>query len=364
MGCHFVLRTDHAALRWLKNFKEPEGQIARWLETLEAYDFTLVHRPGRKHENADALSRGPCCQCNGDHEGKPSRRGKKSPRIDETKAIRTRRQKTPPVETKSNWLTSEGINVDKLKSEQQTDPVLNEVFGWVQNDERPSHDQISHGGTELKFYWGQFDTLKISNGVLVRELNRPDLPLKLQALVPPTMRQQVLQECHSVLTAGHLGRAKSAANLKRRFLWPGMRKDLELFVKSCDVCGRYKSDGQKRKAAMKNYRTGVAMERVCVDIVGPFPVSTHGNKYALVVTDCFTKYVEIYPMPNQEATSVAQVLTKEFFSRYGVPTYLHSDQGTQFESALFAETCKLLGITKTRNEKYQNSDKNDCHDDR
>ena len=53
-------------------------------------------------------------------------------------------------------------------------------------------------------------------------------------------------------------------------------------------------------------------------------------------------------MPNQEAATVAQILTKEFFSRYGVPTYLHSDQGTQFESMLFAEMCKLLGITKTR----------------
>ena len=53
-------------------------------------------------------------------------------------------------------------------------------------------------------------------------------------------------------------------------------------------------------------------------------------------------------MANQEASTVAQILTKEFFSRYGVPTYLHSDQGTQFESMLFAEMCKLLGITKTR----------------
>jgi transposase InsO family protein/predicted aspartyl protease len=348
VGRHFTLRTDHAALRWLRNFKEPEGQIARWLETLEAYDFTLVHRPGQKHANADALSRGPCGQCHGNHEGQPSRRGRKRVEKDETRAVRTRSSKIPSVTVQSNWLTSENINVDKLKFEQQTDPVLCEVFRWVQDGERPSHGEISHGGTELKFCWGQFDTLKIVNGVLVRELARQDLPLKLQALVPPSMREQVLKECHGVLTAGHLGRAKSGANLKRRFLWPGMRKDLELFVKSCDTCGRYKSDGQKRKAAMKNFRTGIAMERVCVDIVGPFPVSCRGNKYALVVTDCFTKYVEVYPMPNQEATSVAQVLAKEFFSRYGVPTYLHSDQGTQFESQLFAETCKLLGITKTR----------------
>ena len=200
----------------------------------------------------------------------------------------------------------------------------------------------------MKFYWGQFETLKVVNGLLVRELNRENLPLKLQALVPPSMREQVLTDCHSVLTAGHLGRTKSESNLKRRFLWPGMRKDLELFVKSCETCAKYKSDGQKRKASMKDFRSGISMERICVDIVGPFPESNNGNKYALVVTDCFMKYVEIYPMLNQEATTVAQIMTKEFFSRYGVPTYLHSDQGTQLESALFAETCKILGITKTR----------------
>jgi hypothetical protein len=67
-----------------------------------------------------------------------------------------------------------------------------------------------------------------------------------------------------------------------------------------------------------------------------------------VVTDCFTKYVEIYPMPNQEAETVAKALTREFFSRYGVPEELHSDQGTQFESRLFQEVCHMLGIEKTR----------------
>ena len=87
------------------------------------------------------------------------------------------------------------------------------------------------------------------------------------------------------------------------------------------------------------------MERVCV-VVGPFPVSTNGNKYGLVVTDCFTKYVEIYPIPNQEAVTVATTLTKEFFSRYGVPTLLHTDQGTQFESVVFQETCRFLELRR------------------
>ena len=49
------MRTDHASLRWLQSFHEPEGQVARWLECLSEYDFEVVHRPGTKHINADAL---------------------------------------------------------------------------------------------------------------------------------------------------------------------------------------------------------------------------------------------------------------------------------------------------------------------
>ena len=90
------------------------------------------------------------------------------------------------------------------------------------------------------------------------------------------------------------------------------------------------------------------MEQVFFDLAGLFPVSGQGNKYALAVTDCFTKYVEIYDLPNQVAETVAEVLTPEFFSRFGVPLELHSDQGTQFESKLFQEICELLGIHKTR----------------
>ena len=63
LGRHFVVWTDHGSLTWLRNFKNPEGQLARWLEQLQEYDFSIVHRPGRRHHNADALSRIPCRQC-------------------------------------------------------------------------------------------------------------------------------------------------------------------------------------------------------------------------------------------------------------------------------------------------------------
>ena len=57
LGRKFVVRSDHQALVWLFRLKEPEGRIARWIEILSEYDFSIEYRPGNKHTNADALSR-------------------------------------------------------------------------------------------------------------------------------------------------------------------------------------------------------------------------------------------------------------------------------------------------------------------
>ncbi|MBJ5547129.1 Ty3/Gypsy family RNase HI domain-containing protein, partial [Salmonella enterica subsp. enterica serovar Derby] len=59
-GQKFLVRTDHGALRWLLSFRNPEGQTARWIQRLQEYHFTIEHRSGCSHRNADALSRRPC----------------------------------------------------------------------------------------------------------------------------------------------------------------------------------------------------------------------------------------------------------------------------------------------------------------
>lgn len=58
-GSEFVCRVDHHSLIWLHNLKNPQGTLARWLEVLGSYKFDVIHRPGRQHSNADALSRLP-----------------------------------------------------------------------------------------------------------------------------------------------------------------------------------------------------------------------------------------------------------------------------------------------------------------
>ena len=57
-GHRFTIRTDHAALKWLLNFRYPEGQVARWFQQLQEYDFKIQHRPGKSHSNADTCR--PC----------------------------------------------------------------------------------------------------------------------------------------------------------------------------------------------------------------------------------------------------------------------------------------------------------------
>ena len=58
-GARFCIRTDHAPLRSVMNAKDPEGQLARWIEFLSTFDFEIQYRAGERHQNADALSRRP-----------------------------------------------------------------------------------------------------------------------------------------------------------------------------------------------------------------------------------------------------------------------------------------------------------------
>jgi len=85
-----------------------------------------------------------------------------------------------------------------------------------------------------------------------------------------------------------------------------------------------------------------------MDILGPLPSTKSGNCYLLVVVDCFSKWVEAFPLKNFRAKTVAEVFVNKVVSRHGVPLEIHTDQGKCFESKLFKEMTQLLGIRKTR----------------
>ena len=138
----------------------------------------------------------------------------------------------------------------------------------------------------------------------------------------------VLQECHDSPSGGHLAMTKTLEKIRSRFYWPGQHKDVEDWCKGCEMCASRKSPSiQKRQAPLQSNITGCPLQRVAMDILGPLPLASRGNKYVLVVGDYFTKDVEAYPMPNMEAGTVAELFVSCFVCHFGVPDVLHTDQG-------------------------------------
>ena len=106
---------------------------------------------------------------------------------------------------------------------------------------------------------------------------------------------------HNLLLTGHMGIAKTITHVKQSFIWYNMAKDIELFVKSCSLCNRNKKANVKPKAALGQYHSGSPLERVHIDILGPFTPCSKGNQYVLMTIDQFSKRLECFPLPQQNA---------------------------------------------------------------
>ena len=322
-GRKFTVRTDHSSLQWLLNFREPENQLARWLQVLSEYDFVVHHRPGRQHGNADGLSRQVCRQCGRDE---------------------------PQTEPKINLVTlTSDWDESKWCHEQLEDEDIRPVMEALDSGQRPSVDDVSCWTPAARRYWADWDRLRLVQGVLRRVWYRVDGSEDYQQIVVPRkMVKTLLEQTHDNPIAGHFSHQKTLQKLKLQFYWSRMAQDVRDWCRSCEVC-----NGRKTKPVRSHHKLNVTqvtepLQRVAMDILGPLERSSDDNQYILVIVDYFTKYAEALPMKNQTAQECARCFVEGFVSRYGIPQQLHSDQGTQFESSLFQEMCKLLGLRKTR----------------
>ena len=207
----------------------------------------------------------------------------------------------------------------------------------------------------MQTLWAQQKYLVLQNGVLYRRWE--DIPGKglnkcLQFVLPQDLVPTVLEQLHNAPSGSHLGVSKTVEKVRRRFYWPGQRRDIERWCAACESCATRKALPTKPRAAMQADLPSGPFERVAMDILGPLPITTRGNKYILVVGDYFTKWVESFPLASIEAEKVAEVFVHQFVCRFGTPNILHTDQGRNFDSALVKAMCKLLGIKKTRTTAY------------
>ncbi|GFW79593.1 retrovirus-related Pol polyprotein from transposon 412 [Trichonephila clavipes] len=332
-GQKFLLRTDHASLTWLMNFRNTEGQVARWIQRLNEYYFDIRHRKGSSNGNADALSRRPCPE-NCRH----------CSRV-ETKYDYAIRQITTSTATPPDPWSDE-----KVREDQMADPDIKPLIEFMESSSnKPSWQDISAYSPTTKQYWALWNSLHLRNGVLYRKFESEDgKTFRWQLVLPRSRIPEVLKELHGSPTGGHFGVMKTLHRVRERFFWGKVRADVEQWCKSCDACSARKGPKIRSRGKLHRYNVGAPFERIAFDILGPLPRTASGNKYLLVVIDYFTKWPEVYPIPDQEAPTVAEAVVQHWISRYGVPLQLHSDQGRNFVSAVLKGVCELLGIDKTK----------------
>ncbi|GFT49814.1 retrovirus-related Pol polyprotein from transposon 412 [Trichonephila clavipes] len=309
------------------------SQVARWIQRLNEYYFDIRHRKGSSHGNADALSRRPCPE-NCRH----------CSRV-ETKYDYAIRQITTSTATPPDPWSDE-----KVREDQMADPDIKPLIEFMESSSnKPSWQDISAYSPTTKQYWALWNSLHLRNGVLYRKFESEDgKTFRWQLVLPRSRIPEVLKELHGNPTGGHFGVMKTLHRVRERFFWGKVRADVEQWCKSCDACSARKGPKIRSQGKLHRYNVGAPFERIAFDILGPLPRTASGNKYLLVVMDYFTKWPEVYPIPDQEAPTVAEAVVQHWISRYGVPLQLHSDQGRNFVSAVLKGVCELLGIDKTQ----------------
>ncbi|UYV72103.1 hypothetical protein LAZ67_9001818 [Cordylochernes scorpioides] len=287
-GRHFKIVTDHHALCWLKNLKDPTGRLARWALKIQEYDFDIIHKSGKKHLDADGLSRGPLPETDWDED------------------------------------------FERLFLNQITDEE-DKFIESVKKNLNGSRRSIAQN-------------FKEEDGCLFKKNPNPEGRAWL-LVVPENKKREIMKEYHNHMSNGHLGVARTMYRIKSKYFWPSMLKDVSEFVKTCHLCQSRKGSNQLPSGLLQPIPpANFPFERIGIDFVGPLPSTKNRKKWIIVLTDYYTRYAETRAVSEATVKEVSKFLVEDIFLRHGAPQYLISDRGSQFTSNLMKEvmkTCKI-----------------------
>jgi transposase InsO family protein len=245
-----------------------------------------------------------------------------------------------------------GYTLEDLIQAQASDTELQILLAWLKDAVVPSEGDLFRTSPAVKFYWLNKELFQLVDGVLYKK--REDTT-GMDLVIPVQLRNSALESCHDLPTAGHQGITRTRARVKEMFFWYGVGQDVTRYVTTCDVCSRNKKLNRYGRCPMTEFQAGAPLERVHIDFLGPLPKTANGNEHILMIVDQFTKWVECIPLPSQTAEATAKAAVNQFFTKFGFPFQILSDQGRNFESKLFAAVCDALHIHKTRTTPYRPS---------
>ena len=291
--------TDHHALCWLQSKKDLAGRLSRWAMQLMEYKYTIAHKDGRLHADADALSRYPLAEGSGSE-----------------------------VMDKESRDLEVNVVTQGDRSELQDGQRSEWAYAFK------NHEQ----GKETANY-------TIRNGLLFRIRLTDGEPgeASLRLCVPKTLREGILKACHDDITAGHLGRTRTYDKVQQRYFWNSLAGDVDRYVRACRECqARKKGVYKKPPGFMELSHVEKPWDRTGMDILGPFPLSKKGNRYIVVAVDYVTKWAEAVALPVAGAREVADFFVHEILLRHGAPKSLTTDQGKCFVARMMQGILQML----------------------
>lgn len=340
-GAQCVVYTDNNPLCHLETAKL--GAVEqRWASQLASFNLQFRYRPGSKNRNADALSR---------------------------QYVRSREMTEPLVSededsaggfvgVQSEVAAFPGLGSANLSSLQQLDPVIGPFWRqWKEGIPLGASEraQLPKGTQELFRQWSKVEE---NDSVLYRRIGSVEGgTVRYQILVPKCLQLKVLSSLHDA--HGHQGVERTLQLVRSRCYWPYMDKDVEKYCSGCERCVLAKSVYPTVKPFMGSLQASRPHEILAIDFTVLEP-SSDGRENVLVLTDVFSKYTQAIPTKDQRASTVADVLVKQWFHRFGPPDRLHSDQGRNFESGLIKQLCKMYNIQKSRTTPYHPQGNGQC----
>jgi putative transposase len=351
-GAHFWIRSDHKILTFLKSKSFASPRLNRWRNRLtDHYDFTLVWRSGKNHQNADSLSR----------MNFPSVSKEEDEAVEDEEVIifliyHAEEENTILViiiaeAADSELITSSTHELFENNSlmDQRADAQLSWIFDHIENPESNEQTPTDPDAAALKKLLPRF---RVTNNNLYLSTGSAESNdgLKLLFVVPKAHVPLVFHHTHTSITSGHFGINKTIARVGSRFWWLRWRADVSAFVTECHSCQMTKT-GLHCPGTLQPIRPTRPGELITSDIKGPLPESEDGNKFILVMIDHFSKFIKLYPLHAIDATETARAISLHFCS-YGAPLAFLSDQGRNYQSHCLQEVFELLDVHQLRSSPY------------
>ena len=165
----------------------------------------------------------------------------------------------------------------------------------------------------------------------------------LEAFELPLDKKILISQAHNDIV-GHGGVDRTLNKLSERGdIWSNMKEHVKRFIKTCPCC--QVMSYVKVPIHTHPFTTGSyePFERINIDTIGPLPTDEYGNSYIIVIIDCFSRFLELYPTKDTTAKSAADALLQTM-GRFGNPSQILSDRGSQFVNSLIKEYLQNIGV--------------------